>query len=512
MDAVPALCWGGALATVTYGVPAVLAPILPTVGLVISCLVTVVASALMARRAFDAYLYYWLVLAMSQNFISGLWFRLVQEEAPLAVTEAKTLSALVAAAACAPAVWNYLSRLRPVLWVLAAYFACMAINLRSLAPSALAYGRNFALPILVLLLVAARTRTWQRERKNQILGSWLSFLASALFAGAMIEEMVGTSRWRGFMGTETLASLSSLSTSTPLFGIKIERIGGFLGEPVTAGYIASGTVLAAAMLWFSASSSPEERSRLGALGVVRFCLVIMGAGIACFLSGVKMAPLLLVLGFALYGLGQRPAWRAKVVAAAPAMVALATLTYMTVLYRGAVVHAFSDPASLIRGDSSSIHWSGLVLGVRSALSQPLGHHLGEGGNFGRLFDVLNEDSSAPASVIGTLETGSESGLGVMAYQIGLPGLILFVVVVALLARMLGRQSAALLGTWIGTAAIAESMLGPLVAGPLLISAALLAEPEHSPAPPRRRASKLGGKSDKAASRMTVRRSVRPKQG
>jgi hypothetical protein len=431
----------------------------------------------MARRAFDAYLYYWLVLALGQNLISGLWFKLVHESAPPLVTEAKTLSAVVAVLVCFPAIWRYISRSRTLLWSLAAYGAAILINLRSSEPSVWAYGRNFGLPILILLLALSRTEHWSTDRRHQTLIRCLLFITGTLTAGSLAEGLVGTPAWREFMGADTLASLSSLSTSTPLFGVELGRLGGVLGEPVTTGYITASALLAVAMLWLAAPArSGSVRNQ-----PIYFLLTVLAGGTACVLSGVKMAPLLLIVGFAAYLAAKRPAIRPAVVALAPVTVAGVTLTYMAMLYGGLVAQAFTNPIALIRGDSSSIHWAGLVYGIRGIFAAPLGHHLGEGGNFGRLFG----GQGGPKDVGAIVETGSESGLGVLAYQLGLPGLVFFVLVAALLARRLGRWSTALIAAWVGAAAVAESMLGPLVAGPLLIAAGLLASDGQASTGPRR---------------------------
>ena len=65
-----------------------------------------------------------------------------------------------------------------------------------------------------------------------------------------------------------------------------------------------------------------------------------------------------------------------------------------------------------------VHMAGLVGGLGSALSTPLGNGLGAGGNWA---GILGDDKTHTL-----LETGAESALGTIGYQLGMVGIVLFV--------------------------------------------------------------------------------------
>lgn len=65
-----------------------------------------------------------------------------------------------------------------------------------------------------------------------------------------------------------------------------------------------------------------------------------------------------------------------------------------------------------------------------------------------------------------------SSWGVLAYQAGILGIVLFAATVASLCKHLGRRSAVLLSAWTSAAMFAEALFGPQAAGLIVVAAAL----------------------------------------
>jgi hypothetical protein len=114
------------------------------------------------------------------------------------------------------------------------------------------------------------------------------------------------------------------------------------------------------------------------------------------------------------------------------------------------------------------HASGLLLGIRAAITNPMGSGLGVGGNFGQIFTNSSRGD--------WISSGSESGIGVLAFQLGIPGLLLVLVFVfkSLTANLIEIQSnnvknpsiskmtfgASLLFGWYCASLFSENAFGP----------------------------------------------------
>lgn len=165
--------------------------------------------------------------------------------------------------------------------------------------------------------------------------------------------------------------------STTFFGMRFLRFGGTLLDPIAFGYWSLGAVVAAFTL---------RRWLLGAF----FCICI-------FLSLSKGALLGLVI-ILLFGFWHL--WRRN----APLR--------LLVLFGALVVAALLPVLSSEGKGSFWVHLEGAQYGLRSAVSSPLGKGLGMGGNWTGIMTGTAD-----------LQTGAESGFGVIGYQLGIVGLL-----------------------------------------------------------------------------------------
>ncbi|MCU1569974.1 MAG: hypothetical protein JWR33_715 [Naasia sp.] len=444
-----------------------------------------VISALLALWRIRVFLVFWLALACFQGAAVGLWLAVFGGGAGLEVTEMKTAAALGMVVVTAPAIWRYLLPRRALLIAVVLFVLSVMVSLRAFIPATLAYGRNFLLPVLLMIaLVAAFERVPAAERLR--LAFRLSGALSAfLLLGSVIETAVGTTAWRSFFHAEDIGALSSLSTTTYVLGVEVGRVGGFILEPVNAGYMAAG--LAVCLL--AAADRLSRRERL-------WCAAALVADGVVILAASAKNGLLMILAFIFAALLLkliRGGWRALVTPLTWLVSFLAVVSYI-VLLRGlsALPVLFTDPAKLIGGDSTTVHMTGLIEGVSRAISHPLGFGLGNGGNLSQNLPNPGAFAEEP----GWLESGGESGIGAMAFQIGIVGAVLFLYLLVRMGNAWGVRSIALLAAWSASSLIAESMFGPQVASVFIIGIVLLADQPEGPWLGRGRLAHAEGRRDR----------------
>lgn len=439
-------------------------------------LLVVAATIPLIVANFQAFVVMWVAVALTQNVVAGLWLH-AGASGGFVWTEAKTIAAGVLVLAYLPAMWRYLRADRWLAIVVFAYVAVLLGALRSTEPEAFAYVRNFGLPLALLVAAFAARRAITAAQLAPFVYRLAATVIGYLALGNAIESLVGSSRWRSWLNADELDSVSALSQTTPFFGIKISRVGGFLLEPITTGYLVTGAVIAAGVAFAACSAERPDRSvhagRLTPiLSRVLHPAVVMVLGVAVIISaGTKSSLLALVVAAMVFALtGWLGRLRAHVIAPLGWVLSLASVVaYMVTVKPDVLKYGLSHPLRLIGGDSTTFHWAGLVLGVRESVSPPWGHGLGDGGNF--YYNFHPDEPKYPGLWLGK---GAESGIGVLAYQLGIVGLVLFLGAVAMLAQRWGAGAAVLLTAWSSGAFFGESYFGPLVAWVYVLPAALLA--------------------------------------
>jgi len=472
MSFVGSAVFGVGAAFVLYGTLALGgAGVLWALGVGIYLLLLVVVSVLLARRDARAFLVFWVTTALTQNLFVGIWLASGQPGG-LLWTEAKSISAVAAAVALSPRIGSLLRRQPTVLFAFCAYGLAGLASVRWISPGAVAYGRNFALPLVLALLAYALVQGIDLRTRARWVYQ-ISALAIAFLAlGNLLEIFVGTLRWRSVLNADSLGSVSALSTDTPVLGMSVGRAGGFLLEPVTTGYVATGAVIAllVAVQVRSELFPKKPRSPWSACLMKWQTWAILG-GLVIASSGTKSSGLTLMAAFIMYVAARklRPSRTGFAVVGVWAMSVLSVFLYMTIAKPSVLRYGLSDPLQIIGGDSTTYHWAGLVLGLRGSWSPPWGAGLGDGGNF-----YYNFHPDAPKLPAEWLGSGSESGIGVLAHQLGLIGLVAFAVLIVALASRWGAASAVMLVAWSAGALFGESYFGPLVAWAFVVPAGLLA--------------------------------------
>lgn len=249
------------------------------------------------------------------------------------------------------------------------------------AAQRLAYLRSFLLPVAIF---GAGRMTPARVVAQTYRFIVVGLLASAVL-GALLYLFASLEGWSRLGGAYFEFKHGGVSASwgvpgiwqTTFFGYRLPRFGATLLDPIAFGY------------WSVAATTIAfiQRDRVAAIGFAVLAIVSLSKGA---MLGVGLV--------AVIGLWWSSSRRAD----------------LRVLAVGAgVVGATSLIWLLDEGKGSLwVHLEGLLAGVQAAWIQPVGHGLGMGGNW--------------AGILGTtggLSTGAESGLGVIAYQLGLAGLL-----------------------------------------------------------------------------------------
>jgi hypothetical protein len=443
---------------VSYGAPLVLGlPLGEVPSTVISGLLVVCISVSLVLWDIRHFLMYWILLAVLQNAVSGMWFQVYLNEVPIVVTEAKTIAIFAAFGVSLGKVTTLFSGNRHLLVGGLLFTGGIIVNLTGFEPIAIANLRNFLLPILILVVAAANVAGMELAHRITFLKSALHSMAIILFLGAVWEVTVSTSTWREFFHAHALGGLNALSQKTTFFGVEFSRAGGFLLEPVNAGYLAAAVISVFIILKFTV---PTKVTMLD-VAAVAGCLVALAA--AATKNGLMMF-FVAIVALLLVRRRVRP-W--KVVLLSMSASFAATLMYTTVVKGpGYLRQVFVDPVGSSGGESTSIHTAGLVSGFQSLLESPFGHGIGSGGNFLLVFEPQVTRHF-------WLSTGAESAWGTFAYQAGCLGVMGLLWMLIGAASKWGKLSTIILAVWASAALFAESLFGPIAASLFMVGAAVL---------------------------------------
>lgn len=246
-------------------------------------------------------------------------------------------------------------------------------------PIRLSYLRSFILPIAIFI-----GAQWSRDfNVKPELRFLLLQVGLAVVVGAGIYIFNTSGSWVSLGGQYFAFKHGGPDNmlpgiwSTTFFGMRFLRFGGTLLDPIALGYWTLSAVVASIAL---------RRWSLGAFFAV---------GVFCSLSKGALLGLVIVGLFGFWYL-----WKGK------------TPLRLLVLSGAVVVVALLPVLSSEGKGSFWVHFEGAQHGVRAALHTPQGHGLGVGGNWEGIITGTTD-----------LQTGAESGLGVLAFQLGLIGLL-----------------------------------------------------------------------------------------
>jgi len=327
----------------------------------------------------------------------GLMARFGVESASrfLLVAEMKTILIVVI---CTTLIFNRSFRHRWVTnyfpYIFLALYALL--RLQDFTPNGLGYLRNFATPALIML-IGLSLASIDHKKLDTVFKS----LTVILFVAASIEYLVGTRAWLIFLASETTTKIKGpTSTVSDFFGISVPRILGLAGNPIIMSFIFGSlafwhfclrnirhTIYATVPLLFT----------FGKAGMLMFLLSIIwyftfnSKNRVLNVSKIFFLVLLPFPFFSVYSSISSP---------------------LNLLY------IFTHPLSVFYGNNSAIsHGVGAYLGIRNAITKPLGSGTGSGGNLTNIFEKTDART--------WISSGSESSIGVLGTQLGLFGILMF---------------------------------------------------------------------------------------
>lgn len=456
--------WVTLCALITFGIPLILgAAVDPTTAGLVAALIVVGLSIVLFFLDSRLFFVYWISLVLLQNVVSGLWYSSsLQESVPLMVTEAKSVALATGGIL---ALGQIFTLIRAHMWLavgLALYLAGILVNVSSLDVVALANLRNFLTPLAILFLAISQAMRCSADERDDFVRTILTISAAWLALGTLGELLVGTAEWRQLFSADAIGGLNSLSVTTSLFGFEFSRVGGVLIEPVNNGYVAASVIAVLLVHRYYMARS---------YATVLFATILACSVFALFFSSTRNPLLMFVVGIlAVYCLRVLRLHPAATLMLSWVAAFFATLSYV-VLVAGPqyALSVWSEPLeSVVDTESTTVHMAGLIAGFKSLAEVPLGHGLGSGGNFLRIFD----DEMTWTE---WLTTGSESSWGTMAYQLGILAILGFVLVLFATGHMLGGAGTVLLAVWSAAALFTEHFFGPIGSSVILVATGFVAE-------------------------------------
>ncbi len=401
--------------------------------------------------------------AVTQNTILGLVHG-DDGAIPVAVSETKSIILVILAGVMLlRAVFT--TRFGRYWFLLAIAYALGVVALAAqIDQSFAANARNFILPFLLLIAIIASTRSNQALLKIRL---YLMAVGLAIFLaiGSILEAQIGSRSWKRIMNVDTLAGLNALSEQTMVFGRSALRVGGFLVEPINAGYVASFLLSYLLLVLIDRLWHPRQGQLLVIFGLLLGCIAALST---IFLAATKNSLLVVATAVVCYLLISK--WPQSPRVAFGLTMAFGTVS--TFVYTATVQGAsylagvWSDPIGRSGGESTSIHIAGLLEGVYSLAEAPFGHGVGSGGNFYRLYnpEISRHD---------WLSTGAESALGTFVYQTGIIGVVLLGLVLYFALPKLHPIGLAVFTSWFCASLFSEAIFGSIVAIPAIVLAAYL---------------------------------------
>jgi hypothetical protein len=240
----------------------------------------------------------------------------------------------------------------------------------------------------------------------------LSTFTLLLLLGIILEIALGRDTWWILLNLDKLESIKGpYSTTTDFFGFTVLRLRSFVGEPINTSYML-GTLAA----W-------HFYKRKTGLALI--------LSVTVFFTFAKSGIILLLMSLAWFLLCTKRTIRKIGWFTLGAMISPIPLfaLYVNASDNVHVLDFVKNPLNFFLGNNTAFtHASGLILGIKAAFTNPLGAGLGVGGNFGQIFTSSKR--------IEWISSGSESGIGVIAFQLGLPGLLL---VLAFVFKVLSKN-------------------------------------------------------------------------
>jgi hypothetical protein len=308
-----------------------------------------------------------------------------------------------------PFVWRLLMASSGVLALAGVFFiAGLAIDARGAA----IYMRNLGLPILlfqVCLVIACRTPLTMREAVSAL-------LAALVFCGYF--ELFALDWWLTLTNGWTYWTLASVVSHDPHEAERVARETGQVAVGVTDFLMSS---------LFNTNLLGDLKIMVVRLQGPNFHPISFGYALAILTAFVAVqgrvllplaaAPLLLIVG-------AKGALVLLVFSLLFSLIARFYTGFLLPLGLGLTLTAYAAFAFYSGLASGDFHVLGLIGGVNGFLANPIGHTLGQGGNFSTNFAAIDWSKYQH---MGAADVAVESAIGVLLFQMGVAGFVVIAI-------------------------------------------------------------------------------------
>ena len=302
-----------------------------------------------------------------------------------------------------PFAWRLLLAATGVLALAGVYFiAGLAINARGAA----IYMRNLGLPVLlfqICLIIACRTPLAMRDAASAL-------LAALILCGYF--ELFALDWWLTLTNGWTYWSLASITAHDPHEAERVAR---------ETGQVAVGIKDFLTSSLFNTTLLGDLNIEVVRLQGPNFHPISFGYALAILTAFVAVhgrvflplaaAPLLLIIG-------AKGALALLTLSLLFCLIARVYVGFLLPLGLSLALAAYAAFAFYSGVEIGDFHVLGLIGGVNGFLANPLGHTLGEGGNFSTNFAEIDWSKYQH---MGAADVAVESAIGVLLYQMGVAG-------------------------------------------------------------------------------------------
>jgi hypothetical protein len=229
-----------------------------------------------------------------------------------------------------------------------------------------------------------------------------------LLSIASAVELASDDLWGDYLQKDTLLELKGPTADETDFGaFMIRRLYTGVGSPINASFIFALLFLLALFV---------DRYWVAGIFGIQALLTFSKAGIAVAMVGITI--------FCMRTRVKESTSCTRALWLAPFTMLLMLLSYLAIV--GSDFRDATDYLSVHEGSNSVVgHLRGLVGGIVQLPSAPWGHGLGVSGNMSELGTVIGMTGTEDSDPEHRFETGGESTIGTILYQLGLLGFISF---------------------------------------------------------------------------------------
>lgn len=281
--------------------------------------------------------------------------------------------------------------------------------------SKISYARNYIFFYIVFMV--GRSIIVDKEKIKELAKFYIYVALFVISFGVIGEVFFSKEIWEEIFGVKYAFQAKGLNLNgelpsmwrTLILGFDVPRMVSTYMEPVNLSYfMASAAIIS---IFFKWTNNKKIRIITGVILIVGQILTFGKGGVLLLLSTIGSILIYMILTM-LFKERINISMKFNIIK---------LLVVIGIVIIGIIYYYFI-------GDSAAPHFWGIINGFNKIIENPLGYGLGSGGNFANIFGVVGHQE--------WLESGSESALISIGYQLGILGMIFFIVIFEIISREL----------------------------------------------------------------------------